>query len=72
VRREERGDQNGKASCVGRAKVALIARSVPGVREVRNEVAVAEQVPMAKPGAPMTSAVPATSDASAPIAVVAC
>jgi hypothetical protein len=53
-------------------KAALIARSVPGVREVRNEVAVAEQVPMAEPGASMTSAAPATSDGSAPIAVVAC
>jgi osmotically-inducible protein OsmY len=53
-------------------KAALIARSVPGVREVRNEVAVAEQVPMAQPGAPMTSAAPATSDGSAPMAVVVC
>jgi osmotically-inducible protein OsmY len=53
-------------------KAALIARSVPGLREVRNEVAVAEQVPMAEPGTPMTSAAPATSDGSAPIAVAAC
>jgi len=51
---------------------ALIARSVPGVREVRNEVTVAEQVPMAEPGAPMTSAAPATSDGCTPMAVAAC
>ena len=54
------------------AKAALIARSVPGVREVRNEVTVVEQVPMAEPGAPMTSAAPATSDGFTPMAVAAC
>jgi osmotically-inducible protein OsmY len=46
-------------------KAALIARSVPGVREVRNEVVVAEQAPMVEPAAP------ATSDDSPPVAVAA-
>jgi osmotically-inducible protein OsmY len=52
-----------------RTKAALIARSVPGVREVRNEVVVAEQVPMIEPAAPITSAAPAPAGDAAPIAV---
>jgi hyperosmotically inducible periplasmic protein len=54
-----------------RTKAALIARSVPGVREVRNDVVLAEQVPMVEPAGLITSAVPATSGHSAPRAVAA-
>ena len=44
-----------------RTKSAFSARSVPGVREVRNEVVVAEQIPMVGPAGLNTSAAPATS-----------